>query len=349
MDQWNSLPLLVKSARQLLVDLGMDKNVKRRHQGFLCSIRREWKGERAPLPAQMYGSCVPNASMQQVLFSDHNLVWADLIPVSTRAKSVYWHFNKLLLNRMRGSRQRCGNPESRVFEMEVLDLESCYGQPIVDPTLWEMYEEKKAVLHDVHLVGSGVLTCQPLGLVGLIMGCFRTFFDKVFARALLTRLCAVLDHMMHTDQIYTVPGQIIHDNIHLLWNVICPIDLECQGVNSGASTTSINWSKCLGVLLHRLCCDTQYLFVEWSQPLVVFQELPVFNPGPDHSLSHIWLKPELSSYGSGGSCQEATMVINRFRLQAKEGLVVPDCLPLCHGYGRALMSLEKERAVPTGT
>eukprot|EP00061_Rhincodon_typus_P012989 g39071.t1 len=48
MDWWNSLPLLVMSAWQLLAALGSDKTVKQQCQGFLCSIVRQWKGKRTP-------------------------------------------------------------------------------------------------------------------------------------------------------------------------------------------------------------------------------------------------------------------------------------------------------------
>eukprot|EP00061_Rhincodon_typus_P015427 g43090.t1 len=40
------------------------------------------------------------------------------------------------------------------LEKEVLDLESCLSQSDVDPAPQEMYEKKKAVLRDLHLVGS---------------------------------------------------------------------------------------------------------------------------------------------------------------------------------------------------
>ena len=43
---------------------------------------------------------------------------------------------------------------------------------------------------------------------------------KIFARALASRLGSMLDHMIHPDQSYTVPGRCIHDNLHLVRDLI---------------------------------------------------------------------------------------------------------------------------------
>eukprot|EP00061_Rhincodon_typus_P014063 g40858.t1 len=67
--------------------------------------------------------------------------------------------------------------------------------------------------------------------------------NKIFARALSTQLDTVLDHMIYPDESYSVPGQSVHD--------IYPADLQkmrkCQEIYSVASSTEINWSKCLGL------------------------------------------------------------------------------------------------------
>eukprot|EP00061_Rhincodon_typus_P012955 g39027.t1 len=44
--------------------------------------------------------------------------------------------------------------------------------------------------------------------------------SKILTSALLTHFSTVLDHMIRSDQSYTVPGQIIHDNIHLIREAI---------------------------------------------------------------------------------------------------------------------------------
>eukprot|EP00061_Rhincodon_typus_P013358 g39684.t1 len=47
--------------------------------------------------SRVYASCIPAASMQQVLCTDHHLVWAELLLFCAQQESTYWHFNHKVL------------------------------------------------------------------------------------------------------------------------------------------------------------------------------------------------------------------------------------------------------------
>eukprot|EP00061_Rhincodon_typus_P006608 g27429.t1 len=107
----------------------------------------------------------------------------------------------------------------------MLDLESHLCQPVVDTDLWGAYKEKKAVLRDLHLIGSWGTGKSP-GLDVLTVEFFRAFWEALgddyagtdyefFAGALLTCLGTILDYMILPDKSYTVLGQNIHDNVQL--------------------------------------------------------------------------------------------------------------------------------------
>eukprot|EP00061_Rhincodon_typus_P011588 g36719.t1 len=135
---------------------------------------------------EVYACRVPKASMHQVLFSDHSLLWAELVPFSARTRLAYWAIIILL--------------------------------------------PKKGNLRLVSHLSTDY---------------------KIFARALSTHLGAVLDQMSQADQSYIVPTQSVHDNIHLVWDMI-------------------HYSQ---RAVHGLHYDTQFLFVEWSQLQAFFQLL----------------------------------------------------------------------------
>eukprot|EP00061_Rhincodon_typus_P008611 g31369.t1 len=58
------------------------------------------------------------------------------------------------------------------------------------------------------------------GLEGDGPGASRCTDYKIFTSALSTLLGTMLDHMIHPDQTYAIPGWTIYNNVHLVQNII---------------------------------------------------------------------------------------------------------------------------------
>eukprot|EP00061_Rhincodon_typus_P017110 g45664.t1 len=231
-----------------------------------------------------YDSCIPKASMWQVLLPNHNLVWVELVPCSTRARLAYWHFNNLLL-------------EGERFRDSIQCLVKVNGSLMVP-----LY------------FGRGVRQSCPR-TSQLYSVCVEPFL-----RLLYKWLSGFALHGQVVLSAYT--GDVLHVSIDpvCLWRMA-----GYFGPSPANFVTAIQkmlvkffWDKrqhwvaaaflsipleeggqtlvCLCTQGHSLRYDMQFLFVEWSRPQVLFQELLVLLFGPDHGLGHGRLTPELSPY-----------------------------------------------------
>eukprot|EP00061_Rhincodon_typus_P008811 g31754.t1 len=286
------------------------------------------------------------ASMRQVPFSDHNLLWMELVPFSARMRSAYWHFNNQLLE---DERFQDFSPFFYLLEKrhgvhkQLLVLLADDRSLISDPediraqvrdyymalfSLDLSTEEARKVLWE-HLLRLSPKDAERLGAPLSLEEHISTLDRLSMGTALSTHLGTVLDRMIYLDQSYTVPGQSIHNNIHLVWDVIP----DSQRAALSNAFLSLNqekvfdridheylletlwwrmlryqlvtlvpplchnhmkrlfmvfwykrqhwvklrfWLSRLRRAVHGLHYDMQFQFVEWSEPHVYFQELPVF-------------------------------------------------------------------------
>ncbi|KAK3519486.1 hypothetical protein QTP70_031702 [Hemibagrus guttatus] len=72
---------------------------------------------------------------------------------------------------------------------------------------------------------------------------------KVLSRALATRLGKVMEQVIHFDQTYCVPGRSIHDNVHLIRDILDVSRLLDWPVLTPSKTTSRPAGHVCGLLL----------------------------------------------------------------------------------------------------
>eukprot|EP00061_Rhincodon_typus_P012741 g38659.t1 len=264
--------------------LGMDKNVKWRCRGFICSILREWNS----------------------------------MGVDEGRKS-----------RIEG------------LEKEVLDLESHLGQPDVDrpcgrhlDSIGAQVSPKGAKRHDTalsleDLIGTVNYLCRgrSLGLDGLTMEFFRAFWD-------------ILD-LEGWGGWWWRGGFRMH---FVAWFQLLYTAVECLVKINESLMEPLRFGRGqMGPLLDELLCFT---YSTWESIFALLK-----NPGRRIGMSWkpnpiLLIYRHLVSQGVDKSISLlvalllglAKMAINRSRQQAKQQLVVPDCLPLFRGYVCARVS-----------
>eukprot|EP00061_Rhincodon_typus_P016410 g44608.t1 len=87
---------------------------------------------------------------------------------------------------------------------------------------------------------------------------------KIFAKVLASRLASVLVQMIHPDQSYMVPGRRIHDNVHLVWDLIH----FCQQTGLPIAFLSLDQEKAFDRFNHEYLFCTLWAFVFRTQFVV---------------------------------------------------------------------------------
>jgi len=77
-------------------------------------------------------------------------------------------------------------------------------------------------------------------------------------KAMSSRLGTVLDRMIHPDQSYTVPGRIIHDNLHLVRDLIH----HTQRAGLSSAFLSLDQEKAFDRVEHEYLLETLRAFVQ---------------------------------------------------------------------------------------
>eukprot|EP00061_Rhincodon_typus_P013059 g39194.t1 len=166
-----------------------------------------------------YTSCVLKASTQQVRFSGHNLVWVELVLFSTRVRLAYWLFNNLLL-------------EDKQFWDSFCHFWTSWRRKRVGgfPSLrlwWDVGKTPIRVFCQ-HVEAPNVL-CEDLLQVR------PEGAERLNAPLSLEKLtgainCLTRGKSLGLDGVIHVPGQSIHDNIHLVQDMIRHLSLNQQKV-----------------------------------------------------------------------------------------------------------------------
>eukprot|EP00061_Rhincodon_typus_P015095 g42583.t1 len=315
--------------------------VKEHVAGCLLQLMVRFRVKAWGAHARVHTPRDPKASMQQVLFSDHNLVCVELIPFSARRglslcrpglEVVYLAYANGVLLVFTDPTELWRMPEfqeaySAVFSKNQLEqVFTTFGAQVlvinqlVAAMLWYWW----VTLHPP----VGILTTVQKKLVEFFWDKRQHCVNAAILCLLLEEDGRVLRSRLDNTSIVDCKGvslPLVHD-LSLLDEAVDPDTLRAFEV-----------AQACGGLLDELA--------------TVFLELDI-SPGP-RTLSHDVVSHNLSRTWCGEGRMAlvlglANMAINRSRQQAKEELV-PDCLLLFHSGIHAQVFLEKEHAVLTGT